>query len=56
MSINLKNQVIVLDEAHNIEDTSREAGSITLTMLQLEEAKQDLQDMSEEHFFFWKWF
>ena len=47
MQINLKNQIVVLDEAHNIEDVSREAASVTISLLQLEETKQDLQDMSE---------
>ena len=47
MMINLEGQVVVLDEAHNIEDASREAASVTLTTLQLEETQQDLKLMSE---------
>lgn len=47
MMINLKDQIVVLDEAHNIEDSSREAGSIQLTTIQLEEARKDLEDLSE---------
>lgn len=46
MMINLKDQIVVLDEAHNIEDSSREAGSVQLTSIQLEETRKDLEDLS----------
>lgn len=39
MGINLKDNVIVLDEAHNIEDTAREAGSFELSNDKLESNK-----------------
>jgi len=47
MLINLKDQIVVLDEAHNIEDSAREAASVELTSLQFEDTKKDLQDMSK---------
>ena len=46
MMISLKDQIVVLDEAHNIEDSAREAASVQLTTLQLEDTKKDLEDMS----------
>ena len=46
MMINLKDQIVILDEAHNIEDSSREAGSVQLTSIQLEETQKDLEDLS----------
>ena len=52
MMINLKDQIVVLDEAHNIEDSSREAGSVQLTSIQLEETWKDLEDLSERMFSF----
>ncbi|XP_065682986.1 Fanconi anemia group J protein homolog isoform X2 [Hydra vulgaris] len=45
MSINIDDGIVILDEAHNIEDASREAASSILTVLELEEAKRDLQYM-----------
>lgn len=48
--INLKDQIVVLDEAHNIEDSSREAGSVQLTSIQLEETRKDLEDLSMKFF------
>ncbi|XP_065663878.1 Fanconi anemia group J protein homolog isoform X6 [Hydra vulgaris] len=45
MSINIDDGIVILDEAHNIEDASREAASSILTVLELEEAKRDLQFM-----------
>ncbi|CAB1348864.1 unnamed protein product [Coregonus sp. 'balchen'] len=35
MQINLKSQIVVLDEAHNIEDCARESASFTLNKPQL---------------------
>ncbi|XP_066932023.1 Fanconi anemia group J protein homolog [Clytia hemisphaerica] len=45
MMINLKDQIVVLDEAHNIEDSAREAGSVQLTTIQLDDTVKDLSDM-----------
>lgn len=47
MLIDLKNQVLVLDEAHNIEDASRTAASLEVTESQLEDVKEELSDICE---------
>ncbi|XP_069987166.1 Fanconi anemia group J protein homolog isoform X2 [Penaeus vannamei] len=46
MSINLTEQVIILDEAHNIEDSAREAASCTLTQDAILEARDDLEKLA----------
>lgn len=38
MDINLKNHVLILDEAHNIEDSSREGASCTFTQEEIADA------------------
>lgn len=43
MDISLKNHVVVLDEAHNIEDSSREAASCTITQMEMREARHHLE-------------
>uniref|UniRef100_A0A8C8RM22 DNA 5'-3' helicase n=1 Tax=Pelusios castaneus TaxID=367368 RepID=A0A8C8RM22_9SAUR len=45
MEINLKNQVVILDEAHNIEDCAREAASYSVTETQLRLAQEELDAM-----------
>ncbi|XP_061073345.1 Fanconi anemia group J protein [Conger conger] len=45
MEINLKGQVVVLDEAHNIEDCARESASYTLEQSQLLAARNDIDAM-----------
>ncbi|KAJ8358971.1 hypothetical protein SKAU_G00154960 [Synaphobranchus kaupii] len=45
MMINLKGQVVVLDEAHNIEDSARESASYTLEQSQLQSARDDIDAM-----------
>ncbi|MCJ8740108.1 hypothetical protein PDJAM_G00055150 [Pangasius djambal] len=45
MDINLRGQIVVLDEAHNIEDCARESASFTLNQAQLREAREDLEAM-----------
>lgn len=45
LSIDLNNAVVVLDEAHNIEDISREVMSITVTQDQLRDIIMDLEEM-----------
>ncbi|CAH8845897.1 unnamed protein product [Trichobilharzia szidati] len=44
-SLEVSNHVIILDEAHNIEDASREAASFTLTDYQLKNAREDLDGL-----------
>ena len=45
--ISLKNHILILDEAHNIEDSSRESASYSVTEKQLSEATTDIIKMSE---------
>ena len=42
MDIRLENQIVILDEAHNIEDSSRGAASWSVTPNSLDEAMKDL--------------
>ncbi|XP_026137780.1 Fanconi anemia group J protein isoform X3 [Carassius auratus] len=45
MEINLKEQIVVLDEAHNIEDCARESASYTLNQAQLLHARDEMDGM-----------
>ncbi|XP_053941138.1 Fanconi anemia group J protein isoform X2 [Cuculus canorus] len=45
MEINLKGQVVILDEAHNIEDCARESVSFGVTENQLRAAREELDSM-----------
>ena len=45
MEIVLTNQIVILDEAHNIEDSAREASSFSVTQSQLLDAMQDLDTL-----------
>jgi len=47
MLIDLTGKVVILDEAHNIEDSAREAASLSVTNFQLEEVTSELEDLSE---------
>ncbi|KAJ7387230.1 Fanconi anemia group J protein [Desmophyllum pertusum] len=55
MDITLKDQIVVLDEAHNVEDSAREAASLTITTVDLQNALDDLdrlvhlQVLTEHH-------
>ncbi|CAH8530914.1 unnamed protein product [Schistosoma bovis] len=44
-SLEVTDHVIILDEAHNIEDASREAASFTITEHQLKSARDDLEGL-----------
>ena len=50
MEISLNSQVVILDEAHNIEDSSRDAAGFSVTQAQLLEAMQDLEFVGESTF------
>ena len=41
MSIKLDDNIVIIDEAHNIEDSLREAASVYITKYQIEEAISD---------------
>lgn len=43
MQINLSGQIVILDEAHNIEDSAREAGSFSLSEHALANTTSDLE-------------
>ncbi|XP_004685076.1 PREDICTED: Fanconi anemia group J protein [Condylura cristata] len=45
MDINLKEEVVILDEAHNIEDCARESASYSITAVQLWFARDELDIM-----------
>lgn len=45
MEISLKDQIVILDEAHNIEDSARESASSSVALDQLNEAADDLNNM-----------
>lgn len=45
MDITLKGQVVILDEAHNIEDCARESVSYSVTESQLRAAREELDFM-----------
>ena len=47
MKISLKDQIVIFDEAHNIEDVARDAASAVITGVELEEAVEELDQMSE---------
>jgi len=47
MEISLTNQIVILDEAHNIEDSSRDASSFSVTQSQLLDAMHDLDTVGE---------
>ncbi|XP_069082547.1 Fanconi anemia group J protein isoform X2 [Pleurodeles waltl] len=45
MEIDLKDQVVILDEAHNIEDSAREAASYSVTEAQLIDTREEIETM-----------
>lgn len=46
MEISLKDQVVILDEAHNMEDTSRDSAGEKIGDDALEKAVNELEEMS----------
>ncbi|GAQ79169.1 Helicase [Klebsormidium nitens] len=48
MEMDIKNSIIILDEAHNIEDVAREAASTTVDLVALDEVRLELQKMVHE--------
>ena len=47
MEISLKNNIVILDEAHNIEDSARSAASGQLQQNQIRESMADLEKMAK---------
>ena len=48
MDISLKDQIVVLDEAHNVEDSARESASLTLTAVDLQNTLDDLDRLGKQ--------
>ena len=55
MLIDLTDKVIILDEAHNMEDSAREAASLSVNHIQISEVLKEITElckyMLDEHFF-----
>lgn len=49
MLINLKDNILILDEAHNMEDAAREAASSSITYRQLKDIEEELSQLCK-HF------
>ena len=47
MEISLKNNIVILDEAHNIEDSARGAASYDISQAAIREAMTDLETMEK---------
>lgn len=48
MDISLKDQIVVLDEAHNVEDSARDSASLTLTAVDLQNTLDDLDRLGNQ--------
>ena len=48
MLINLKGQIIVLDEAHNMEDSAREAASNSVSSYDIREAVKEMEGICKQ--------
>lgn len=47
MMIDLQNKIIILDEAHNIEDSAREAASLSITSDELTQVTDEIEEICE---------
>lgn len=45
MLIDIEGKVIILDEAHNMEDTAREAASLSLTQIQITDVLEEIREL-----------
>ena len=45
MLINLEDKVIILDEAHNMEDSACEAASLSVTHIQISEVLKEIIEL-----------
>ncbi|KAJ7532665.1 hypothetical protein O6H91_13G014200 [Diphasiastrum complanatum] len=46
MDVDLRGAIVILDEAHNIEDVARESGSVDLETTELEEIQTELEQLT----------
>ena len=53
MEIGLTGQIVILDEAHNMEDAAREAASLSVTQASLLDAMDGLQAMGSDFLCFY---
>jgi len=49
MDIDLDNAIVILDEAHNIEGTARDAGGLDVQHEDLKQANREFGDMIKHH-------
>ena len=47
MKLNLTNQIIIIDEAHNIEDSCRDSTTCSINKFQLETSREELEKCSK---------
>lgn len=47
MLIDIENKIIILDEAHNIEDNARDAASLSITSEELLEVTGEIEEICE---------
>ena len=47
MQIDIENRIIILDEAHNIEDNARDAASLSITSEELSEVTGEIEEIRE---------
>lgn len=50
MLIDVHEKVIILDEAHNIEDSAREAASLSITSEELTEVTEEIEEICESRY------
>ena len=43
--VDLTNQVVILDEAHNMEDSAREAASLSVTSMQVADVADEIEEV-----------
>lgn len=48
MLLEIENKVIILDEAHNMEDSARDAASLSVTNLQLTDVSKEINKIKEQ--------
>lgn len=48
MLIEIRDQVVILDEAHNMEDSAKEAASLSVTCLNITDAVDEMEKIIEE--------